>query len=62
MNQLINDGGVCKTALATPGLLNIMIQKKVAFIHRTWELKIYSFIIIYNLTLSNATTLKRQFS
>ena len=23
MNQLINDGGVCRTAPATPGLLNI---------------------------------------
>ena len=25
MNQLINAGGVCRTALATPGLLNKII-------------------------------------
>ena len=28
MNQLIDYGGVCRTAPATPGLLNIIIVKK----------------------------------
>ena len=31
INQLNYDGGVCRTAPATPGLLNILKKKKILF-------------------------------
>ena len=47
MNEWINDKGVCRTALATPGLLKIALQHHILDVtncHKTWS---YNVLIVY---------------
>ena len=53
VNQLFMDGGVCRTALATPGLLIILYLTDSVELGQSYYLIDFFYIYIYKSTLFN---------